>query len=68
MKSIEQKVIKFIAEKNLIENGDKILIALSGGPDSVFLLHFLAKYKKKYNRIECSSYKSYDKGQRCIGR
>jgi len=54
MKSIEQKVIKFIAEKNLIENGDKILIAISGGPDSVFLLHLLAKYKKKYN-IELSA-------------
>jgi tRNA(Ile)-lysidine synthase len=54
MKSIEQKVIKFITEKNLIENGDKILIALSGGPDSVFLLHFLIKFKKKYN-IELST-------------
>jgi tRNA(Ile)-lysidine synthase len=54
MKSIEQKIIKFIAEKNLIENGDKILIALSGGPDSVFLLHFLVRYKKKYN-IELSA-------------
>ena len=49
MKRIEQKVIKFIAEKKLIENGDKILVALSGGPDSVFLLRFLIKYKKKYN-------------------
>ncbi len=49
MKNIEQKVIKFIADKNIIEKGDKILIALSGGPDSVFLLHFLVKYKKKYN-------------------
>ncbi len=54
MKSIEQKVIKFIAEKNLIEYGDKILVALSGGPDSVFMLHFLAKYKKKYN-VELSA-------------
>lgn len=53
-KTIEQKVIRFINEQDLIEAGDKILIALSGGPDSVFLLHFLNKFKKKY-RIEIGS-------------
>lgn len=47
-KAIEQKIIRFINEQKLIESGDKILIALSGGPDSVFLLHFLNKYKQKY--------------------
>lgn len=48
LKAIEQKIISFIKEYNLIESGDRILIALSGGPDSVFLLHFLNNYKKKY--------------------
>lgn len=48
-KTIEQKVIKFIKDFNLIIVGDRILIALSGGSDSVFLIHFLLKYKKKYN-------------------
>jgi tRNA(Ile)-lysidine synthase len=47
MKKIEQKVLKFIDEKNLIEKNDKVLVGLSGGPDSVFLLHFLKKYSKK---------------------
>jgi tRNA(Ile)-lysidine synthase len=49
MKRIEQKVLKFIDEKVLIEKNDKILVALSGGPDSVFLLHFLLKFRKRFN-------------------
>ncbi len=48
MKRIEEKVIKFIEDKNLIEKNDKILIAISGGPDSVFLIYFLSKFQKKY--------------------
>ena len=47
MKKIEQKVLKFISDKNLLEENDKVLVGLSGGPDSVFLLHFLKKYSKK---------------------
>ena len=48
MKRTEQKVLKFIEQFKLIHNGDKILVAFSGGPDSVFTLHFLNKFKKKY--------------------
>ena len=48
MKATEQKVLRFIKENELLSSGEKILIALSGGPDSVFLLHFLNKYKKKF--------------------
>ena len=48
MKATEQKVLKFIKENDLILSGDKVLVALSGGPDSVFLLHLLNKYKKKF--------------------
>lgn len=53
-KKIEQKVISFIESQKLIEEGDKILIALSGGPDSVFALHFFNKYKRKY-KIEIAA-------------
>jgi tRNA(Ile)-lysidine synthase len=48
MKATEQKVLRFIKENDLIKLDDKILIALSGGPDSIFLLHFLNKYKNKF--------------------
>ncbi len=48
MKKTEQKVLKFIDDKNLIGKNDKILIALSGGPDSVFLFYFLNKYKRRF--------------------
>jgi tRNA(Ile)-lysidine synthase len=54
-KSIEQKALKFIDENHLIENGDKILVALSGGADSVFLLTFLVKFKKRF-RIELAAF------------
>jgi tRNA(Ile)-lysidine synthase len=47
MKALEQNTLKFIAAEKLIEPGDKILVALSGGPDSVFLLLLLDKFKNK---------------------
>lgn len=47
LKTIEQRVLKFIDENHLIQRNDKVLIALSGGADSVFLLHFLLKFKRR---------------------
>ncbi len=48
MKRIEQKAIKFIDEKDLIQKDDRILTAFSGGADSVFLLRFLHKFGKRF--------------------
>jgi len=36
---IFEKVLGTINKYNLIEDGDKIVLGLSGGPDSVCLLH-----------------------------
>lgn len=44
-----KKVISFIDENKLIEKGDKILVALSGGPDSVCMLHLLNSIKDVFN-------------------
>lgn len=55
MNKPEQKILNFIARENLISPGDDILIALSGGPDSVYLLHFLIKYKRKF-KISVSAF------------
>jgi tRNA(Ile)-lysidine synthase len=54
MTRIEQKILNFIDGSGLLVPGDKILVALSGGPDSVFALYFLNKYKKRYG-IELSA-------------
>ena len=48
MKATEQKVLRFVKENELLSPGEKVLVALSGGPDSVFLFHFLNKFKKKF--------------------
>ena len=38
---LEQKVLKTIEKYNLITSGDRVLVAVSGGIDSVVLLHVL---------------------------
>ncbi len=44
-----EKILDNIRKYNMIESGDKILIGLSGGPDSVFLFHVLNEIKNELN-------------------
>lgn len=46
--SIEKKVLKMVRKKGLIEKGDKVLIGLSGGKDSVALLKILNILKERH--------------------
>lgn len=46
---VEEKFLDTIKNNNLINSGDKIVVGVSGGPDSLTLLTLLNKYKSKYN-------------------
>lgn len=54
---MEEKVLETIKKNNLIENGDKVVIGVSGGPDSITLLDVLLKIKNngkiKFNIVVC---------------
>lgn len=47
IESIQKKAIKTIKKENLIDKGDKVLVALSGGKDSVATLDILNTFKER---------------------
>jgi len=49
MHPAEEQVVSFIKEHKLIPPGSKLLVGFSGGPDSLFLLHFLIKFERLLN-------------------
>lgn len=44
---LKEEVLKTIRKYNMIENGDRIVIGVSGGPDSICLLHILSELRKE---------------------
>ena len=44
-----EKVKKFIKNKNLINAGEHVIVGLSGGADSVYLLRILNSIKEEMN-------------------
>ncbi len=43
-----QKVRQTIGDNELLEHGEAVLVALSGGPDSVALLHILSRLRRTF--------------------
>lgn len=54
---LKEKVLETIKKYNLIENGDKIVVGVSGGPDSICLINILNSIKKeekiKFELVVC---------------
>lgn len=46
IESIEKKAIKTVRKENLLDKGDKVLVALSGGKDSVTTLEILDTFRQ----------------------
>ena len=44
---MKEKVLKTIKENNLIETGDKLVLGVSGGPDSTAMLHILNEIRNE---------------------
>jgi len=49
-KKLKKLIGKAVFGYDLVEEGDKILIALSGGEDSLVLTHFLAEWRHLYHK------------------
>jgi tRNA(Ile)-lysidine synthase len=45
--TLEQRVLHFIQERRLVSSGSCLLVAVSGGPDSVCLLYILVKLQSE---------------------
>ena len=45
MEELEEKVLNTISKYNLIDDGDKVVLGVSGGPDSITMLDILNNFK-----------------------
>lgn len=49
LEPLERRVLNFVRKHRLVQAGQKLLVAVSGGPDSVCLLHILVELQKELN-------------------
>jgi uncharacterized protein (TIGR00269 family) len=54
-RSIEKKVKATIAKQNLLRFDDKVAVAVSGGKDSIALLHIIAKLEESFPEAELTA-------------
>jgi tRNA(Ile)-lysidine synthase len=52
--TLDKKVAEFISENNLINAGEKILLTVSGGLDSVVMAHIFSKLKNNFAIAHCN--------------
>jgi tRNA(Ile)-lysidine synthase len=50
---MNNKVLKTVKKYNMLSKGDRVLIGVSGGADSIALLEFFVSVKKKYDLDIC---------------
>jgi tRNA(Ile)-lysidine synthase len=44
-----EKVLDTIEENRMLKDGDKVIVAVSGGPDSICLLHVLLRLRERFS-------------------
>ena len=49
MNDLENIVCRTVKKYQMIESGDAIVLGVSGGPDSIAMLHIFSKYHKEWN-------------------
>ena len=59
MQELEEKVIKTIKKYNLIEENDRIVLGVSGGPDSMCMLNVLKNCQKDPSLMAMMTMKTF---------